>query len=114
MSKLSNTEILFIRACKSGNRRRRLLSVYRRFYGKYDIRVTNNALRYILADIVDKVNPISSAKLLEMYDQQISYYMYDVTPETNELLFRIFMSRLSFTNTEDLLQYGYKPKFEEL
>lgn len=61
---MTPTENLFIRACKTRDPYKRVRSVYRRFYGRYDGQETDKALTAILARLCDKYNPFETADLL--------------------------------------------------
>lgn len=59
---MNNIELLVIRACKSECPDKRLVSVYRRFYGKYDEKTTTEGINHILVTLVDRY------KLMDIYD----------------------------------------------
>lgn len=63
---LTNTEMLFIRACKSSDPYKRVRSVYRRFYygGKSSDVFINFVITQLFANICDKHMPISSSDLI--------------------------------------------------
>lgn len=110
---MDKVEQLLIRACKSNDPARRLLSVHRRFYGAYK---NNNARNLvciigILAPIVDKYKPYPScadvineiarpttifderdglARALQMLIHRIKFTEHNKLPGlTSPLLFRI-------------------------
>lgn len=61
---MTNTEQLFIRACKSLNPELRVRIVYRRFYGSYDDNHDAD-IAYLLTKIVDKYDLVSTIDLIE-------------------------------------------------
>ena len=62
---MDNTEILLVRACKSYFPKIRILSVHRRFYGKFTEAETEEALTWLLANICEKYGLISVLALSE-------------------------------------------------
>jgi len=50
---MTKTQQLIIRACKSKNPQRRLRSVYRRFYGRFDYDIESRYLSIVVCDVVD-------------------------------------------------------------
>ncbi len=68
-------EMLIIRACKSKNPRKRLESVYRRFYYH---KVNTSAILHILLDVIDKYFPTLPSKAImytkpDFYDKSLSW-----------------------------------------
>ncbi len=62
---MNNTEILLIRACKSYVPKPRLLSVHRRFYGKFSEAEAEQALNYLLSEICQKYNLLTVKTLVQ-------------------------------------------------
>ena len=75
---MDNISQLLIRACKSKNPTRRLKSVYRRFYGRYDERTEDVAISDILVHLVDKVAPMKLSEYLREVSSYKSYYEVSV------------------------------------
>lgn len=71
---MDNISQLLIRACKSKNPTRRLKSVYRRFYGRYDERTEDVAISDILVHLVDEVAPMKLSEYLREVSSYKSYY----------------------------------------
>ena len=71
---MNNISQLLIRACKSKNPTRRLKSVYRRFYGRYDERTEDVAISDILVHLVDKVAPMKLSEYLREVSSYRSYH----------------------------------------
>ena len=69
---LDKTEILFIRACKSEFPYRRVLSVYRRFYCRYE-KNEDFYICGILASLCDKKKLISIPDLITSFHESVGY-----------------------------------------
>jgi hypothetical protein len=108
---MTKTEMLFIRACKSTDSSKRILSVYRRFYGKYEPEESLSAVVHILSNIVDKVNKPS---LLEVIASLNMYqYIYSNVPKTYvgymQITLLLLINRLRFIEVSKLPEDFIKP-----
>ncbi len=71
---MNKTQQLFIRACRSLNPNRRLKSVYRRFYGRYDERTEDIAISEILTYLVHEVAPMSVIEYIKNMQSYKSFH----------------------------------------
>ena len=99
---MNTVDTLFIRAIKSDNSpRKRLESIHRRFFMCHCAgeRSTNHIL-HILANIVDKHNPIPLSKVLEpaWYEKADTY---------EDTLINVLVNHIRFTEGKNLP--GYRP-----
>lgn len=104
---MNKIEILFIRACKSLEPQRRVLSAYCRFYGKYTDPEKHIIL--VLADICDLYAPMRILDLIANLDPRkiatSESQPYSVTA------LRALIYHLRFCNTKKLPGYSPPTRF---
>lgn len=90
---LTKTELLLIRACKSKNDMKRLVSVYKKQYG-VDGR-DKSALLTILGGVIENHHPISASKLMKELNPNRSVFWGDGSYEDRALLILVSHLRLA-------------------
>lgn len=106
---LRKTEMLLIRACKSRDPQKRLVSVYRRFYynGNMTEIQVNNALICILGGLPESCIPkVSPAKVYEKLIEEMNYGA--MWKENNKHL-----SYYMLTYMVDLIRYRQRDHFPD-
>lgn len=95
---------LIIRACKSQNPQRRLRSVYRRFYGKFDYDTESKYLPVIVCEVVDEYLKPTVFNVIK------GISCWDYIPEFNSLGYNQKVLRYLV----DLIRYSDVEKFPGL
>lgn len=95
---LSNTEQLLIRACRSNNPNKRLLSTYRRFYYySEDENICKKNLVIILANLVDKlVGKIDITDVIEELSPNNIKYMLGEPYDYREAVILFLVDKIRF------------------
>ncbi len=108
---MTKIEMLFIRAAKTADASKRILSVYRRFYGKYTFEESLSAVVHILSNIVDKVNKPSLLETIASLNMH--QYIYSNVPKTYEgymqITLLLLINRLRFIEISKLPEDFIKP-----
>lgn len=105
---MNNTDILFIRACKSKSPEKRLASVYRRRYGKYpnyEIYITN-----ILTRICEEHNLISISKLILELNPETDWKYQDERFENK--IYKILLSTIRLSEISKFPDFKITRKFK--
>jgi len=103
---MNNQDMLFIRACKSRNPERRVMSVYRRFYWGTHVLSDQEricAVTGILTNLVNVFNPISAGSLIRELGPGADYKYRDLS--FYERVFTVMVSRLRLTKPEKFPGY---------
>ncbi|MGZ7118229.1 MAG: hypothetical protein ACXVH2_00820 [Methanobacterium sp.] len=96
---MTNTEQLFIRACKSLNPELRVRSVYRRFYGDY-YNAANTS--YLLINICNKYDLVSIKDLIEDLNPDNKWKYAYVDDSYWALVMNILISKIRLTEISKL------------
>ena len=101
---MDKTEMLFIRACRSLNPRRRVASVYKRFYGTggmTDNEVDRN-VGFILGGIVDKYKLMTAMECATMLSpSQKMFYEREDSDDYYTIVRNGFTSKIRLSPVED-------------
>ena len=103
---MKNLDILFIRACKSSNPRKRLKSVYRRFYGDYEH--GNIFIIHKLVDVAEEYLPVNVSKLVQALDPDENFrHLVGGTYDYRDEILRFFINHFRFTLASKLKENGF-------
>lgn len=101
---------LFIRACKSKNPNRRILSVYRRYYVRYGMYEDHRAdIMNILVAVVDTYTKMTVANVIDRLNPDHGFLDKDMI--YIDRVIEMCISKIRFTNTEDLVGLTAPCKF---
>jgi len=104
---MDKTDQLFIRACKCLDSRKRLRSVYRRFYGRYDKATEDSGILSVLVRIVDDYAPITIHSYLLDKSRYETYFKMTCEPTTDtEINILVMRDILRFLSRDILESLG--------
>lgn len=97
---------LWIRACKSGDPKKRLLSVYRRFYSRFvfDSGYSEKYILSILLDICKKHCPIDPTHVVsDFLSTKNIYFNYPGKhPEDYEIFYNVVLNHIRFMEVKKI------------
>ena len=98
---------LFIRACKTLDSKKRVLSVYKRIYYLSDYMDSDVHIANILMDICHKYNLINLTNFaIELDPDYFLTRLYDEEYNYNKQIIRICINAIKFTKKDKLLECG--------
>ena len=104
---------LFIRACKTEDANKRLISLYKRFYGNYEPHIINNEIGHLLSVIVDEYLPMGigayNSEIRRFVIQEDTYTKMhpDYKRLTNqEIHTKVLINKIRYTERRVLASLG--------
>lgn len=104
---MNNIEIMFIRACRAKNPKKRLISTYNRFYNK-GVTESNKPhyIAGILLDICEKYNLISLSKFVSELGKITN--LENESKYSTKVFYTLF-SEIRWIHPDKLMKLGWKP-----